>query len=318
MADSERETQASEALNHVWKRQRGWSIGADAAKSRVERARAGNLMLVVGAALLGALAAQPDWLSSGFQRGLSIVAGLALLVAGFVQSEYLTAAKVKAWTGARGASETLKAMVYAQLAGVELDDGPDQGTNATALLDWLTTVESRAFALGAVYGEPDGKPLPNVSGVADYRTMRAEDQGQWHANRHRDHDRRAKRLRAAQLALTAAGSLLAFLAGVAALPGVDAWVAAVAAMGAAVAAHLAAGQYDRIAESYQITASLLEREVVRFDALQADSANSANSTDADADSDAELARSLVRRTEEILARQNEGWVDMIQQATESK
>lgn len=306
MAQTGREPEPSGILEHLWERQRGWSVGADEAKTRVERARTSNLVLIVGAALLGALAAQSAWLSSTPQRAASLAAALLLLVAGFIQSEYLTASKVKAWTGARGASETLKAMAYSHLAGVELDNSPDRTGVESDLLNRLTAVESRAFALGAAYGEPDGKSLPDIAGIAEYRTRRAEEQGRWHAARYEDHHRQARRLRAGQLVLTAAGSFLAFLAGIASLPSIYAWVAAVAAMGAAVSAHISASQHDRIAESYQITASMLEREVVRYDSMQ-------QGDDVDLK---KLDRSLVQRTEEILARQNDSWIDMIQSAAE--
>ncbi|MGH1488819.1 MAG: DUF4231 domain-containing protein [Acidimicrobiales bacterium] len=315
---AEPQAEANRVLDHVWERQRGWSIGADLAKAQVERARIGNLLLIVGAAVFGALAAQSDWLPSGFQRGLSLAASVLLMVAGFVQSHYLTALKVKAWTAARSASETLKALVYVYMAGVSVDTSSDNSHEESqvdaALLDQLTMVESRAFVLGANRADPDNKPLPTVASVPDYRANRTEEQAQWHSTRRGEHDRRARLLRAAQLGLTVLGSVLALIAGVSAQPGIDSWVAAVAAMGAAVAAHLGATQYDRIAQSYEVTATLLEREVVRFDSLQQRSATAVDEGAGLIGGNA--GQTLVRNTEEILARQNDGWIDLIQKATE--
>ena len=113
--------------------------------------------------------------------------------------------------------------------------------------------------------------------------------------RSRDHLRKARTLRLAQLAATGVGVVLAAVAG--ALPGshLAVWTAAATTIAAAIGTHLAAGQHQRIAASYASTADQLERLIAEVDPVGAGPDRRAR---------------FVADVERVLAAQNSGWTDL--------
>jgi hypothetical protein len=105
-----------------------------------------------------------------------------------------------------------------------------------------------------------------------------------------------------QLAATAAGAVLAAVAG--ALPGAHlaVWTAAATTVAAAFATHIAAAQHQRVAASFAATADQLERLIVGVDPAKA-------STDRQAQ--------FVADVERVLATQNNGWVDLLSTAAKT-
>jgi Protein of unknown function (DUF4231) len=136
-ADKDRE------LGLLWHRHRQWSEAAAAAQSHLNQWRQRNLALLVLGALAGALAAQ-KLPSSVFVTAAAAVSAVSLALAALVQRTALTSDDTARWTGARAASEALKAEAHRYLIGVKPYDGADRTEH---LRTQLETIQARAQAL---------------------------------------------------------------------------------------------------------------------------------------------------------------------------
>jgi hypothetical protein len=197
------------------------------------------------------------------------------------------------WTGARAASEALKAETYRYLAKVKPYDNSDRSERLNAQLD---VIQSRVRDLLADQAlvTPDNRSLPQVRTFGDYLTKRAQQQADWHRNKVVEHANSARRLRLCQLIATVIGVILASIGGILPELHLASWTAAATTIAAAITAHLAATQHQRIAASYAATADQLDRLISAIDPATAD-----------ADSQAHF----VAGVEQVLAAQNNGWVD---------
>jgi uncharacterized protein YcbX/cytochrome c551/c552 len=281
-------------LDQVWRSHRQWSRAADAAQARLNKWRGRNLALLVLGALAGAVAAQA-WASSAATTAFAVGSAVLLAIAGLIQGTALTSADTSRWTGARAASEALKAEAYRFLTGVKPYAGPDHAQVLQAQLDAIQT-RGRSLLVDEQQFPPDDRALPQVSTFGRYLTARAQQQADWHRNKSAEHARKASTLRDWQLAATAAGAVLAAIA--AALPQshVAAWTAAATTIAAAFATHLAATQHQRIAESYAATADQLDRLIAGIDPAIAGPDRQAQ---------------FVADVEGVLAAQNNGWTDLL-------
>jgi hypothetical protein len=284
-------------VEEAWQRHRRWSSVANRTRRSLDRWRYRNLALIIIGAVFGALAAQAGWFSAGMTGALGAAGAAALALAGLVQSQLLSADRVRTWRESRAASESLKAVVYQYLAGVAPFNGPDRDGQLAATVDAVQD-RARSHLQRAMAAEPDTQPVPAISGIADYVTARAEEQANWHADRVRTHERLARRWRGAELAATGSAAVLAAAGGVLHGPDLSAWVAVATTIGAALAAHVAGAQHDRIAAAYASTADELQRMLGRFDQ------GSASASDA--------AR-FVADVERVLATQNQSWASLISQ-----
>jgi hypothetical protein len=251
-----------------------------------------NLLLLVLGALAGALAAQ-TWLAYGTATGFAIVATAALALAGFIQAKALNAAQTARWTQSRAASEALKAEVYRYLIRVWPYAGVDR---AQALLAQLDLVQARAKLVDQQTRSADDQPAPSVRSFEEYLTERAQDQANWHRMKSDGHRRKARTLRIWQLVATGIGVILSAITGFVPAWRLSTWTAAATTIAAALGAHLAATQHQRIAATYAATADQLERLI------------------ADIDPDAvtpEQQAQFVADVERVLVAQKEGWIDLI-------
>jgi hypothetical protein len=281
-------------LDLVWRRHRQWSHAANVARAQLDRWRLSNLLLLVLGALAGAMAAQ-TWLRSGTATGFAIVAAAALALAGFIQSKALNAAQTTRWTRARAASEALKAEVYRYIIRVAPYAGVDR---AQALLAQLDLVQARAQAqlVDHQTRSADDRPAPSVRTFEEYLTERAQDQANWHRMKSAEHMRRARTLRIWQLVATSIGVILSAIAGFVPSWRLSTWTAAATTIAAALGAHLAATQHQRIATTYAATADQLERLIADIDPNAATPEQQAQ---------------FVAAVERILVAQNGGWIDLI-------
>jgi hypothetical protein len=284
-------------VEEAWQRHRRWSSVANQTRRSLDRWRYRNLALIIIGAVFGALAAQAGWFSAGMTGALGAAGAAALALAGLVQSQLLSADRVRTWRESRAASESLKAVVYQYLAGDAPFNGPDRDGRLAATVDAVQD-RAKAYLQRAMAAEPDTQPVPAIAGIADYVTARAEEQANWHADRVRTHERLARRWRGAELAATGSAAVLAAAGGVLHGPDLSAWVAVATTIGAALAAHVAGAQHDRIAAAYASTADELQRMLGRFDQ------GSASASDA--------AR-FVADVERVLATQNQSWASLISQ-----
>ena len=287
-------------LHAVWRGHRQWSEAADSAQASLKRWRLSNLALLVAGAAVAAFAAQ-TWLTSTAAGALAAASAALLAAAGFVQASMLTSESTSRWTGARAASEALKAETYRYLVRVRPYADADRAEHLEAQFD---TVQKRSkdLLVGQQLAAGDGRPLPDVHTFENYREKRAQDQATWHRGKIAEHMRAARIFRFCQLGFTAAGAVLAAVA--AAVPSwhLAAWTAAATTIAAAFATHIAATQHQRTAAAFASTADQLQRLVDGVDP------NTAN---------ADQQAQFVAEVERVLAVQNEGWVDLLGTAAKS-
>ena len=129
-------------------------------------------------------------------------------------------------------------------------------------------------------------------------TKRAQDQADWHARRISHHERLGRLWRNVELLATASAAVLAAVGGVLHGPDLSAWVAVATTAGAAVAAHIASEQHDRIAAGYASTTEELQRLIRDF-------RRAGQTPEADA--------RFVAAVERVLAAQNQSWSSLISQ-----
>jgi hypothetical protein len=282
------------SVEAAWRLQRQWSVVATQASRSLERWRSVNLCLILLGSVLGACAAQAEW----FGRTATVVLGAssaaALTVAGIVQGRMLTAARAAERVTARATSEALKGLVYQYLAAVPPFDTADRERR---LSEQVASVESMAGdSLSLVVGvSPDSRPLPDVAGLADYVRERAEEQWRWHESKAVDHRELARRWRGAELVATVLAAALSALGGTLQLANLSTWVAVATTVAAALAAHLAGRQHDRIASSYARTVVELRLAIQDFQPTTAT---------------ADAAAQFVAKVESVLAVQNDAWVSL--------
>lgn len=289
-------TRSTDTLGLVWTAHRKWSQVAGSAKEHLTTWRRRNLTLLVTGAVLGALAAQ-TWIPVVSPTVFAVLAAIVLAVAAILQQQFLGPDRVGRLTAARAASEALKAETFRYLAGVAPYDDP--ATRDAGLLAALGLADQRsaAFVVDYTNATDDGTTaLPAISGMDDYVRDRAVHQRDWHHAKVAGYERQAQLFRNAELAATLLAAVLALLAS--AFPDVDlaAWVALATTLGATFAAHLLAAQYDKLALTYATTTRDLDR-LIDARAL----------TTPTPESDA----AFVRDVEDLLARQNEGWVGLL-------
>ena len=280
------------SVENAWNRQRLWSGLADAKAAELAAWRRRNLAMVVVGAACGALAIQEQWFPRTATTVLGIVGAVVLALAAVVQSTRLNSQRVRDRVTARAASETTKSAVYRYLAGVPPYEGSDRDDALDAVMADVTQ-KSSGLAGEVTLATSEPRPVPSISGVADYVTQRAQEQRSFHANRIAYHQRLESRWRFAQSAATVAAAVLSAVGGVLEGSDLSAWVGVATTVAAALAAHLASVQHGRIAASYGITVDDLDRLLDRFDA--------ATASDAD-------AAEFVARIEAVLAKQNDSWV----------
>jgi len=283
-----------QVLNAVWRGHLRWSKAARTAQKSLNGWRLSNLLLLVLGAVAAAFAAQ-TWLVSAAATTIAAVSAAVLAAAGFIQGGMLTSETTFRWTGARAASEALKAETYRYLAGVKPYAAADRAERLQAQFD---TVQARSKdqLVQQQLAAADDSDLPPVRTFENYLKERAQEQADWHRNKIAEHMAKARKLRFCQLGATAAGAVLAAVA--AALPGAHlaAWTAAATTIAAAFASHIAATQHQRIAASFASTSDQLERLI-----------DGVNAKTASADQQAQF----VADVERVLAIQNNAWVDVL-------
>jgi SMODS and SLOG-associating 2TM effector domain 1/Protein of unknown function (DUF4231) len=282
-------------LDLVWRRQRQWSRAADAARTRLDRWRLWNLLLLVFGALAGAVAAQ-TWLASGAVTGFAIAAAVALALAGLIQANALNKDETTRWTHARAASEALKTEVYRYLITVSPYAGADKAQTLQAQLGVVQDRAPQSLLVDQQMTAADDRPVPSMRTFDQYVTDRAQNQADWHWTKSAEHARQARTLRIWQLIATGAGVVLSAIASAVHSRHLSTWTAAATTIAAAVGVHLAATQHQRIAATYAATADQLDRLIAGIDPATATPEQQAQ---------------FVADVERVLAAQNAGWTDLL-------
>ncbi|MFC8597482.1 MULTISPECIES: DUF4231 domain-containing protein [unclassified Isoptericola] len=278
----------------LWEQYLCWSAAAERLHSGLQRARIANLSLIVLGSVT-AVTVATGGLTVGAARAVGGLSAVALATAAFVQAQFLTNARVRERLNARAAAESLKSLAYMYLAGAP----PFAEANRDKeLARKVRAVEDRTDAdlFLPAPARTDDPRLPEISSLADYAEDRARGQQDWHARRAAEHHAVGRRWRRVQLADTLAAGVLAALGGAVDGLQVSAWVGALATVAAAVAAHVAGEQHERIAGSYARTARSLEILLAGFDPAQPPSRRGG----------------FVSKVEGVIAKQTEAWTELLE------
>ena len=281
-------------VDDVWRTYRQWAGVTSRADTSLARWRKVNLGLLLFGASAGALAAQQGWFDKPVTAILGAVSAGALALAGLIQARCLSAAHVQRRVVSRAVAEALKGAVFRYLADVPPISGPDRQSELNVARAQVSRLAGDQAGLAV--GTPiDEKPLPQVGGIVDYVEKRAREQREWHEKRTTRHRERARKWRRAEFVATAAAAVIAAVGGALHGPDLSAWVAVATTAAAAIGAHMATQQNDRVAESYARTVQSLDDLIDGFDAAR--------------ETPAEAAR-FVANVESVLADQNESWVSI--------
>lgn len=279
----------SSAVEAAWRWHRLWSRAADSGRARLEKWRSVNLALLIVGAVLGAVATQADW-PREVTRTAAGAAAFALTVSGIVQQRGLNAGEVARWTGARAASEALKAEVFRHLAGVAPYAGDDRDERLDSQVEAIQN-KAKGLLRDLQRTPSDAEPLPAVHDLDSYLANRAREQATWHRAKIHEHEQAAARIRSAELAATLIAALLAAVGSAVDAGGLPVWIGVATTLSAALAAHANATQHDRIAAMFAATAMQLDLLVERFARTN----------------DPALGAQFVIDVEHRLATQNESW-----------
>jgi hypothetical protein len=280
-------------IDDVWELHRCWSIVAGRLQDAYRKLQVTNLCLLLAGSVAGAIAAS-GWLDTPAAKSVVVGSAVLLAAAAFMQSHLLVRANVQRRLVARAASETLKAAAYTYLARAAPFAGSDRDH---VLYQRLAAVRDRTDDhIGLLAGvRDDGKPQPRMGSVADYVRLRAAGQRDWHESRAARHQVMARRWRWGQLAATGAAAVVAAVGGAMSGTDLSIWVSVLTTVAAALAAHVAGEQHDRIATSYVRTALRLRSLTRGFDPAVAGQPES------------DL---FVERVEQVLAEQTDAWVEL--------
>jgi len=278
-------------LDEVWREQSVWSQAADRMKDGIERARLAALIVVVLVAVLGTTAAAVSGAAPTLGRVLAAVAAAGSAVLPMLRPRW-SGTRLRDWTRARSVSEALKADVYLWLAHVRpFADDADAAVLAGRVDKLRVDAADLRSACDGIDPLPRG--LPPVDDLASFFVVRVMGQYDgYYRPQVTMIDTRLKWFRGIGIALGAVGAVLGAIAAV-----LDAslasWIAVVATVGTAVAAHVAATRYEFQRIEFARTAEELRQIKVRADRPDA--------------TGPELQR-LARRAERVISIENQGWM----------
>jgi hypothetical protein len=284
-------------LNAPWSQYSLWSSTSKYNKSALDRFNKWSLWLAIGGAFLATLAEQIG--HATFQGSLARVAGAATLLGVIATGAIALAAffsrqaqgdnRVSNWTRSRSAAESLKSGIYLYRAGVQPFDGPDRAAQIKQRVDKV--IEGMA---GVEPRQPESEAVPATGPltVNQYIADRVENQIGWYKKRAKEHQGKADRCRLATTVLMAIGALLTVFS---MAPGVSAWAPVVAAMTAAITAHLKSQQYQMLTATYIGTAQRLRSLLGEFAAS------------GKTDSDKAERNAFIQRCEDTMSSENGSW-----------
>jgi hypothetical protein len=277
----------------VWRDERRWSNTANRMKKSIVFWRTLALALATGGAILATFAAQ---VGTDTTRGLWAggVSAAALALVPVVRATRLGRGTTETWTRARSASEALKALAYTYLTRTPPYADGDRDLQLRrayeAVLQAVGDLEGRT--LGA---EDSDKPLPAVTDVDSYLTLRVQPQiDDYYRRGAAEQQRRLTGFRGLEYALSLIGAVLGAISVTTRTDAVAAWVAVVTTVAAAITAHIAAARYEHLVIAYLTTARQL-RFLVREWRNGGDGSPLA-------------AGRLIGECENVISRENESWV----------
>ncbi|MDQ2695781.1 MAG: DUF4231 domain-containing protein [Pseudomonadota bacterium] len=249
------------ALEEMWSKYRGWAARARAIKAGLGRWRFWALVLTVAGAVLATLAVSIKGLSASpmiWAQVLSGASGVAMAMAAFLSRSMLDPAIERQWIQARSLAEASKSEAFKYATRVPPYDQADAGQQ---LLDRLQQLLTSGADVPALEVEPDerrtdlpGSPLP----VADYIASRITGQVErFYRPKAAENERKASRCSLASQLLTALAAVLGAIGAIHGGTFIEAWVATLGTVAAAIGAFALANRYHYLAATYRLTADRL-------------------------------------------------------------
>jgi SMODS and SLOG-associating 2TM effector domain 1/Protein of unknown function (DUF4231) len=242
-------------LETVADRQAVWSATADVLKITVDRARWTSFVLSIGGALSAALSTQ----FGQHKVLLSIIGAIALAVAAFLTSRFLTKDSLSRHVRARAAAEALKRESY--LFATNTQPYTDAASRDAALASTRQRIETDIDDLMLHVANTKSKGSCPRKGLTrdDYVKDRLDSQIMFYETTANEYGGRSKLLHTLEWVLALAAAMLAAVSTISEAGTFD-WAsmaAVLTTMGGAVLAHLQASKYDEIIASYRSAARRL-------------------------------------------------------------
>ena len=296
------------ALAETWRKYRGWAARARSIRASLDRWRLQVLCLTVAGAVLATLASQ---LPTSFGaiggmdvagRALSGASAAVMALAAFAGRSVLDPSTERQWLRARALGESCKSECYRFATRVPPYDADDAGPRLLEKLQQLLAAgaDVPAVAIGdqdATKGLPP-YPLP----VADYIAQRIRDQVDgYYRPKAAENERKAELCTRWVQGLNAGAAVLGAIGAIWGGGAVEAWVAVVGTITAAIGAFALGQRFQRLAATYHVTA---DRLAIRLALWEVSKAAQLHPEAENPDED----RALVLDAESIMAAENEAWL----------
>ena len=252
-------------LADVWKERKIWSLTATQLKQSLTFWRGVVLLLTILGAFLETLAAQLHSSQEELSTYIGALGAVALVLIPIIRNAKLGTNQTRAWVKSRSVSEGLKTEIYLYLTGTEpYNDPSNRDTELSKQRDEIVESAKRALlrhtAIARNQLANENLTPPQPMNIDTYIEKRVNQQiEQFYQPRALDLARQASRLKTAEfLTSIVAAALGVFPKFFNNSEQFSAWVAVVTTIGVAITAHLAAGRFDRLVDSYLATADRLK------------------------------------------------------------
>ncbi len=281
-----------------WTAYRTWAATARFHKSNLDFWRRTSLILAVSGAVLAAIGQQLAPLipkeAGGIEAWMlklpALVGSAAIALSAYFTREVLGGEREKTWIKARSIAESCKAAIFLYRSAVPPFDGP-QG--ATALLHRVRDIEGSMTDIEARTSPPETQPDLSPLTVDAYRNERVTKAISWYTTRALEYQKHSDRLGHILLLFGAISVLLGF---VSTTSPVNAWIAVIATVTAALTAYGQNMRYQALTVLYQATSRRLQE-------LQAEWLASGKGED-----DRAERNSFIQRCEDTMALESSAWV----------
>jgi SMODS and SLOG-associating 2TM effector domain 1/Protein of unknown function (DUF4231) len=254
----------SHTLSDVWTDRKIWSLTASQLKQSLVFWRGVVLLLTILGAFLETSAAQLHNLQANLSTYIGGLGAVALILIPIIRTAKLGNNQTKEWLRSRSVSEGLKTEVYLYLTGTQpYEDQSKRDAELSKQRNEIVGLAGDLYRYTAnARNQLEKKNLtpPQPIDVNVYIAERVNQQiEKFYRPKASKLSRQANRLRKAEFL----SSIVAAALGV--VPKFfdnseqfSAWIAVVTTIGVAITAHLAAGRFDYLVDSYLATADRLE------------------------------------------------------------
>jgi hypothetical protein len=290
------QSQHDPVLEFIWGQYRTWAATSAKLKRELNTWRAVVLTLTILGALTAILSQQfasMEWITGSKISGW--ISAAAIGIAGYAGSKILTADKEKNRLKARAAAERCESYVYLYIFKIPpYSKQEDEAALLASVEDLIKSLFDIPQARIAKEAQLKGIPSATFS-FENYLQQRIEEQvDTFYFPKAELYRRRMARGSNLGIVLGITGFLLGMLGTSGNAGQFSIWIAFISTVSASVTSFLAVNRYQYLAMSYQVTGSLLKIMLIRGKRIGKD--------------DLPAQQALIRNCEDILSRENEGWL----------